>query len=90
MKGKLQSVDQMKDLKKNELISIIFTLHHDDAESLSSSLKTEVKHNFSEASLSLEISSDNFSELRGKWNSIMRVLIASEQTLTSSGIGGEQ
>ncbi len=89
MKEKLQSVNQMKNLKKNEIISITLSLHHDDAESLCASLKTEVKHNYSENSLTLELTSDNFSELRGKWNSIMRVLIASEETLTSSGIGGE-
>ena len=89
MKGKLQSVNQMKNLKKNEIISITLSLHHDDAESLCASLKTEVKNNYSENSLTLELTSDNFSELRGKWNSIMRVLIASEETLTSSGIGGE-
>ena len=87
MKEKLQSVNQMKDLKKNENISLSLSMHHTDAESLCASIKTEVRHNLSQDNLKLEISSDNFSELRGKWNSIMRGLIASEETLSSSGIG---
>ena len=77
----------MKVQKRNESVELLLSLEHSQSVVLSSSLVTEVAFKCSAEELSVSISSDSFSDLRARWNSVMRALIASEQSLDSTNGG---
>ncbi len=77
----------MKVQKRNESVELLLSLEHSQSDALSSSLVTEAAFKCSGEELSISISSDSFSDLRARWNSVMRALIASEQSLDSTNGG---
>ena len=79
---------QMKDQKRNEKVELSLTLEHPDSHALSSSLVTEADFNNTESQVQVTISSDSFNDLRARWNSLMRALIASEHSLIATRGGG--
>ncbi len=74
----------MKVQKRNESVELLLSLEHSQSYVLSSSLVTEAEFKCSGEELSISISSDSFRDLRARWNSVMRALIASEQSLDAT------
>lgn len=79
----------MKNQKRNELLELVLAIEHCELDALSSSLVTEADFNLTGEDLSISISSESFSDLRARWNSLMRALIASEQSLDATSGGAK-
>lgn len=77
----------MHQQKRNNSVSLELLLEHDDSGPLSSSLITEAEFSHNQGEISLVLEANSFSDLRARWNSIMRALIASEQSLEATGGG---
>jgi len=71
----------MKTPKKNSTIGLEIKLEHHQASSLAAAMVTEARHYCDGESLSVFLDSENFTDLRAMWNSVMRALIASDQSL---------
>tara|TARA_B100000959_G_scaffold287471_1_gene372561 strand:+ start:866 stop:1111 length:246 start_codon:yes stop_codon:yes gene_type:complete len=68
-------------LKRNEPIKLELSLEHLNASLIAAALVTEAEHHTDEGSVTVSLQSPNFSDLRARWNTVMRALIASEQSL---------
>ena len=77
----------MHQQKRNNSVSLELLLEHDDSGPLSSSLITETEFSHNQGAISLVLEANSFSDIRARWNSIMRALIASEQSLEATGGG---
>ena len=77
----------MHQQKRNDSVSLQLLLEHSDSGLLSSSLVTEAEFSHHENKISLILTANSFSDIRARWNSIMRALIASEQSLEATGGG---
>ncbi len=77
----------MQQQKRNDSISLELLLEHVDSGPLSSSLVTEADFSHTDGEISVSLGSHSFSDLRARWNSIMRALIASEQSLEAASRG---
>lgn len=67
--------------RKSESLRLVLRLTHEDADALAASLITEadfVNHN---GTIEIAEGADSMVDLRARWNTLMRGLIASEQTL---------
>jgi len=78
----------MHQQKRNDSVSLELLLEHSDSTPLSSSLVTEADFSHNGDKIEVILSTDSFSDIRARWNSIMRALIASEQSIEATG-GGE-
>jgi tRNA threonylcarbamoyladenosine modification (KEOPS) complex Pcc1 subunit len=78
----------MSHQKRNDSVSLELLFEHSDSGPLSSSLITEADFYHEGNEISLTLTANSFSDVRARWNSIMRALIASEKTLEATG-GGE-
>lgn len=74
----------MQTQKRNDPVSLELQLEHNDSDSLSSSLVTEADFSENDGTISVSLSSNSFNDLRAHWNSIMRALIASENSLEAT------
>ena len=77
----------MHQQKRNNSVSLELLLEHNDSGPLSSSLITEAEFSHNQGKISLVLEANSFSDIRARWNSIMRALIASEQSLEATGGG---
>ncbi|MED6346474.1 MAG: hypothetical protein VX626_05210 [Candidatus Thermoplasmatota archaeon] len=77
----------MHQQKRNNSVSLELLLEHNDSGPLSSSLITEAEFSHNQGEISLVLEENSFSDIRARWNSIMRALIASEQSLEATGGG---
>jgi len=77
----------MQQQKRNDSVSLEFLLEHADSAPLSSSLVTEVDFSHNDGEIYVSLESNSFSDLRARWNSMMRALIASEQSLEATSRG---
>ncbi|HJM24668.1 MAG TPA: hypothetical protein QF821_03380 [Candidatus Thalassarchaeaceae archaeon] len=77
----------MQHQKRNDSVTLELLLEHSDSEALSSSLFTEAEFSDNHGEISVSLSSHSFNDLRARWNSIMRALIASEQSLEATSRG---
>jgi len=78
----------MQQQKRNDSVSLELLLEHIDSGPLSSSLITEAEFTHDGDEISVTLAANSFSDIRARWNSIMRALIASEQSLVATD-GGE-
>lgn len=78
---------QMQQQKRNDSVSLKLLFEHSDSQDLSSSLVTEADFSEANGQISVSLYSHSFNDLRARWNSIMRVLIASEQSLNVTSRG---
>ena len=74
----------MKNQKRNDSVGLTLLLEHSEPDALSSGLITEADFSFSGDEISSSLTSDSFTDLRARWNSVMRGLIASEQSLDAT------
>ena len=77
----------MHQQKRNNSVSLELLLEHNDSGPLSSSLITEAEFSHNQGEISLVLEANSFSDIQARWNSIMRALIASEQSLEATGGG---
>ena len=77
----------MHQQKRNNSVSLELLLEHNDSGPLSSSLITEAEFSHNQGEIFLVLEENSFSDIRARWNSIMRALIASEQSLEATGGG---
>ena len=77
----------MHQQKRNNSVSLELLLEHDDSGPLSSSLITEAEFSHNQGEISLVLEANSFSDIRARWNSIMRALIASEKSLEATSGG---
>jgi len=77
----------MHQQKRNDPVSLELLLEHSDSGPLSSSLITEADFSHTGNEISLILKANSFSDIRARWNSIMRALIASEQSLEATDGG---
>lgn len=68
-------------IQKNETLSLILIIKSSNVKSLSASLSTEANFSLSNDILTINENANSFVDLRARWNTIMRGLIASEQVL---------
>ena len=74
----------MKPQKRNEPSELVLSLENDQPEALGSSLETEAEFSCNDQNLQVSMRAENFTDLRARWNTVMRALIASEQSLESA------
>ena len=74
----------MKDQKRNDSVELTLLLEHSEPGALSSGLITEADFSYSDNEISISLKSDSFTDLRARWNSVMRGLIASEQSIDAT------
>jgi tRNA threonylcarbamoyladenosine modification (KEOPS) complex Pcc1 subunit len=74
----------MKDQKRNNSVGLTLLLEHSEPGALSSGLITEADFSYSDDEISISLKSDSFTDLRARWNSVMRGLIASEQSIDAT------
>jgi len=67
--------------RKSNRASILFRATHQDAESICAGMITESEFNLTGSRIEFTLSSGNISDIRARWNSLMRGIIASEQAL---------
>ena len=79
----------MKDQKRNERIELSLSVKHPESTALASSMVTEVDCTDISGEISIELQSASFSDIRARWNSMMRALIASEHSLEATSGGDE-
>ena len=77
----------MHQQKRNNPVSLELLLEHNDLGPISSSLITEAEFSHNQDEISLVLEAHSFRDIRARWNSIMRALIASEQSLEATGGG---
>ena len=68
-------------IQKNETLSLSLKIKSSFADSLSASLTTEALFENKDGIIIINESANSFVDLRARWNTIMRGLIASEQVL---------
>ena len=67
--------------RKSESSRLLLRLTHKDAEALAASLITEAEFINNNGTIEIVEGADSIVDLRARWNTLMRGLIASEQTL---------
>ena len=72
-------------MKKNESSQFEITFSHIDAQALAASLVTECNFICNGNSITVSEKAESVVDLRARWNSLMRGLIASEHTLSATG-----
>ena len=77
----------MSHQKRNDSVSLELLFEHSESGPLSSSLITEAEFFHEGEEISLTLSANSFSDVRARWNSIMRALIASEQSIEATDGG---
>ncbi len=70
--------------KRNEPILLVLSVVHSQAEALSAALVTEADHTHDIGNIRISLDSNSFNDLRARWNTLMRGLIASEQSLEAT------
>ena len=70
--------------KRNEPILLVLSVVHSQAEALSAALVTEADHTHDNEKIRISLYSNSFNDLRARWNTLMRGLIASEQSLEAT------
>lgn len=78
----------MKPQKRNDIIELLLSLENDQPEALGSSLTTEADYICSDESVQVSLRSESFTDLRARWNTVMRALIASEHSLEAAARTG--
>tara|TARA_Y100000746_G_C15075080_1_gene273570 strand:+ start:6 stop:239 length:234 start_codon:yes stop_codon:yes gene_type:complete len=68
-------------IQKNETLSLSLRIKSSFADSLSASLTTEALFENKDGMIIINESANSFVDLRARWNTIMRGLIASERVL---------
>tara|TARA_B100001559_G_scaffold318332_1_gene325313 strand:+ start:1850 stop:2083 length:234 start_codon:yes stop_codon:yes gene_type:complete len=68
-------------IQKNETLSLSLRIKSSFADSLSASLTTEALFEKKDGIIIINESANSFVDLRARWNTIMRGLIASERVL---------
>lgn len=68
-------------IQKNETLSLSLKIKSSFADSLSASLSTEALFENKDGIIIINESANSFVDLRARWNTIMRGLIASERVL---------
>ena len=68
-------------IQKNEALSLSLIIESSNVKSLSASLSTEANFSLTNGILTINENANSFVDLRARWNTIMRGLIASEQVL---------
>ena len=71
--------------RKSESSRLLLRLTHEDAEALAASLSTEAEFINHNGTIEITGGADSMVDLRARWNTLMRGLIASEQTLGITG-----
>ena len=77
----------MSHQKRNDSVSLELLFEHSESGPLSSSLITEADFSHEGEEISLTLSANSFSDVRARWNSIMRALIASEKSIEATDRG---
>ena len=72
-------------MKKNETSHFELTFIHSDAQALAASLVTECDFTCNDNLITVSESAESVVDLRARWNSLMRGLIASEHALNATG-----
>ena len=67
--------------RKSESSRLVFKLTHSDADALAASLVTEADFSNYDGTIEINEVSDSMINLRARWNTLMRGLIACEQAL---------
>ena len=67
--------------KRNDPLLLILSVEHPQADALSAALVTEADHTHNIGNIRISLNSNSFNDLRARWNTLMRGLIASEQSL---------
>ena len=75
-------------IQKNETLSLSLKIKSSFADSLSASLTTEALFENKDGMIIINESANSFVDLRARWNTIMRGLIASERVLETVGKEG--
>ena len=75
-------------IQKNEPLSLSLKIKSSFADSLSASLTTEALFKNEDGIIIINESANSFVDLRARWNTIMRGLIASERVLETVGKEG--
>ena len=66
---------------------LVLRMTHEDAEALAASLTTEANFSIRDSSLEIVELADSLVDMRARWNTLMRGLIASELVLVVAGDG---
>ena len=66
---------------------LVLRMTHEDAEALAASLTTEANFIIRDSSLEIVERADSLVDMRARWNTLMRGLIASELVLVVAGDG---
>ena len=72
-------------MKKNDSSHFEITFTHSDARALAASLVTECNFDCSGQTITVSERAGSVVDLRARWNSLMRGLIASEHALSATG-----
>ena len=67
--------------RKNESSRLIIKFPHSDADALAASLVTEANFSNHDGAIIINETADSMVDLRARWNTLMRGLIACEQAL---------
>ncbi len=67
--------------RKSESSRLVLKLTHSDADALAASLVTEADFSNQEGTIEIDEAADSMIDLRARWNTLMRGLIACEQAL---------
>ena len=67
--------------RKSESSRLVFKLTHSDADALAASLVTEADFRNLDGTIEIIEAADSMVDLRARWNTLMRGLIACEQAL---------
>ncbi|MED5274124.1 MAG: hypothetical protein VX865_04000 [Candidatus Thermoplasmatota archaeon] len=67
--------------RKSDTSSIILRATHQDAESICAGMVTESEFSLSGENMEFTLSSRSISDIRARWNSLLRGIVASEQAL---------
>jgi len=70
--------------KKSEITQFEISFKHNDAQALAASLVTECEFIRDDETITISEKAPTFVDLRARWNSLMRGLIASEQALSAT------
>jgi tRNA threonylcarbamoyladenosine modification (KEOPS) complex Pcc1 subunit len=71
-------------MKKSEIAHFELSFAHSDALALSASLVTECEFICNDNNIKITERADSIIDLRARWNSLMRGLIASEHALSAT------
>ena len=73
-------------MKKNDSSHFEIIFPHPDARALAASLVTECNFTCDGDSITVSEKAESIVDLRARWNSLMRGLIASEHALSATGV----